>query len=204
MKRLFLASGSAGRKKLLSESLIDFEVVDQDADESEVSLDAPLQEVVQNLAQLKMGHVILPDDVQEDQELFILTADTLTVGHDGKYLGKPKNREHAIDMIKSHRGRMTLTGTGFCLEKRIYVDGSWKAEKQILGYVEGGCDFHVSDADLDFYLDNIPFLKVSGGVSLGKGRFSHQFCKAVEGSYSAIIGLPMFEVRQALVEIGFL
>ena len=204
MKRLFLASGSDGRKKLLTDSLISFEVVSQDADESTVSLDASLKEVVQGLAQLKMNHVHLPNDIEENQELFILTADTLTVGKDGSFLGKPQSRDHAVEMIKGHRGRMTVTGTGFCLERRIFIDGELKVDKRINGYAEGSCLFEVDDSSIDFYLDNIPFLKVSGGVALGKGSFSQQFLKEVRGSYSAIIGIPMFELRKALQEVGFL
>lgn len=204
MKRLLLASGSDGRKKLMSEALIPFEVVTQDADESVVSLDDPLKVVVQNLARLKMDHVVLPEDLKNDQEIFIITADTLTVGHDGFFLGKPKSREHAIEMIKSHRGRLTLTGTGFCVEKRICIDGVWKTDNVLMGYAEGACAFEVSDENIDFYLDNIPFLTVSGGVALGKGHFGQQFLKEVQGSYAAIIGLPMFELRQALIEVGFL
>ena len=202
-KRLFLASGSAGRRALLADALIPFEVINQDADESEISLDAPLKAVVQNLAQLKIDHVILPADLSVDQEIFIVTADTLTVGADGLFLGKPTSREHAVEMIVGHRGRLTLTGTGFCLEKRICVDGVWVAEKRILGYGEGYCGFEVSDEHIDFYLDRIPFLTVSGAVALGEGYFSQQFVREIQGSYTAIIGLPLFEVRQALQIIGF-
>ena len=202
-KRLFLASGSAGRKDLLTDSLISFEVIDQTADESQISLDAPLQKVVQDVAQLKMAHVILPDDLEVDQEIFILTADTLTVGADGRFLGKPTSRAHAVEMIIGHRGRLTLTGTGFCLEKRICVRGVWKVEKRILGYGEGYCSFEVADEHIDFYLDQIPFLSVSGAVALAAGYFSQQFVREIQGSYTAIIGLPLFEVREALEAVGF-
>jgi septum formation protein len=203
-KRLFLASGSAGRRALLADAGIPFEVVDQDADESQVSLDAPLKTVVQNLAELKMDHVIFPRDIQPDQEIVIITADTLTVGPDGRFLGKPTSREHAVEMIRGHRGRSTLTGTGFCVEKRICVRDRWVAKTRILGYSEGYCRFEVGDEHIDFYLDRIPFLTVSGAVALGAGYFSHQFVQEIKGSYASIIGLPLFEVRHALQAVGFL
>jgi septum formation protein len=201
-KRLLLASGSAGRKQLLTDSLIPFEVIDQTADESQCLLNGSLQQAVQDLAQLKMSHVILPKDIERDQELFILTADTLTLGVDGSFLGKPTSRDHAVEMIRNHQGRLMVTGTGFCLEKRTCLDGIWTTQKRILGYAEGGCFFEVSDQDLDFYLAHVPFLTLSGAASIRS--FGQQFVKEIRGSYSAIVGLPMFEIRQSLEEVGFL
>jgi predicted house-cleaning NTP pyrophosphatase (Maf/HAM1 superfamily) len=43
-------------------------------------------------------------------------------------------------------------------------------------------------------------------VSCGAGRiedFGENFLKSVNGSYTTILGLPMFELRRALKEIGF-
>lgn len=201
-KRLFLASGSASRKKLLTDAKISFELIAHDADESTVSLDAPLQDVVQNIAILKMDHILMPDNLKADQEIFVLTADTLTVTFDGSFLGKPTSREHAVEMLRACRKDNATVGSGFCLEKRICVDGVWVAEKRVLGYNKASCLFDVSDRDIDFYLDNIPFLDVSGGVTIE--GFGNQFLKNVQGSYSSIIGLPMFEIREALIEVGFL
>lgn len=47
-----------------------------------------------------------------------------------------------------------------------------------------------------------PFVYNSAGALFVEG-FGAQFVKEVNGSYSAIIGLPMFEVREALEQIGF-
>ena len=201
-KRLFLASGSASRKKLLTDAKIPFELIAHDADESTVSLDASLKEVVQNIAILKMDHILMPDSLKADEEIYVLTADTLTVTSEGAVLGKPTSRKHALEMLQGCRKDNATVGSGFCLEKRIFVDGSWIAVKRILGYNEASCLFDVSDRDSDFYLNNIPFLDVSGGVTIE--GFGNQFLKDVQGSYSSIIGLPMFEIREALIEVGFL
>jgi len=201
-KILFLASGSASRKKLLTDAHIPFRHISHDADETQCPLDRPLPEVLSELAQLKMDHIVMPDELSTDDEIFILTGDTLTVTAEGEFLCKPKDRADAVRMLKSCRKDHATVGSGFCLEKRVFIDGAWKQEKRILGYNEARCLFDVADRDIDFYLDNIPFLTVSGAVTIE--GFGNQFLRDVQGSYSSIVGLPMFEVRQALIEIGFL
>jgi septum formation protein len=201
-KTLFLASGSASRKKLLTDAKIPFQIVSHDADESQCPMEGSLEDVVTKLAVLKMDHIVMPDNLDTDQEIFILTSDTLTVTAEGEFLCKPTSREDAVRMLKSCRQGHAKVGSGFCLEKRIFVEGVWKTEQRILGFNEASCLFDVPERDVDFYLDNAPFLSVSGGVTIES--FGNQFVKDVQGSYSSIIGLPMFDIRNALFEIGFL
>ena len=54
---------------------------------------------------------------------------------------------------------------------------------------------------IDIYLEKTPYLDVSGGMAIEK--YGNQFLKTVQGSYSTIIGLPLFEVREALEKLGF-
>lgn len=201
-KTLFLASGSASRKKLLTDAQIPFQQISHNADESQCPMEGPLRDVVQKLAVLKMDHIMMPDNLDVDQEIYILTSDTLTVTAEGEFLCKPISREDAVRMLKSCRKGHAKVGSGFCLEKRIFVNGAWKREQRILGFNEASCLFDVSARDVDFYLDNVPFLSVSGGVTIES--FGNQFLKDVQGSYSSIIGLPMFDLRNALFEVGFL
>jgi septum formation protein len=129
-----------------------------------------------------------------------LTADTMTCDSHGTIRGKPADRDDALAQIRSARNKV-ITGTAFCLEKRIWRAGAWHTEKRIERYAEGTCWYIVPDAWLETYLAQ-PFIYSSAGTIFVEG-FGTQFVKEVHGSYSAIMGQPMFELRQALEEIGF-
>lgn len=195
---LYLASGSAGRKKLLIEAQIPFELISHAADETQCDLSQPIDVVVKHLALLKMKHVTLPQG-REGQILFVLTADTLTLNHQGELMGKPVDRDDAVRMISDRKP--TLTGTAFCLEKKEFQNGSWHTKDQIVDFDQAWCTVQVPDDSIDLYLREIPYLMVSGAISIG--GFGEQFVTEIRGNYSAIIGMPMYKLRQSLQKMNF-
>ena len=197
---LYIASNSASRKKLLEEAKIPFLVIDQDADETQVDTNQDFSQIVMQIAQLKMKHAQMLAGQHEDQICFVLTADTLGLTKSGRILTKPADRADAISMLQDAR-LGTVTATGFCLRKLVWQDGVWSLDKEIVDYEESESIFDVPDEFIDFYLDNIPFLSVSGAISIE--RIGGQFLQSVHGSYESIVGLPMFKIRKALFEFGF-
>lgn len=196
---LYLASGSATRKNLLSVSQIPFILISQNADESKASLQQSLQSLVTELALLKMDHILYPQ-AQEGDVAFFLTADTMTMDLNNELHGKPVDRNDAVRMLIACR-KGAMVGSAFCLERKVYSSGHWVSQRRIVGYRQARCVVDVPDSFMKFYLDKVPFLDLSGGISIE--GFGDQFVKEVEGSYSAILGLPMYEVREALYELGF-
>ena len=198
---LYIASNSASRKNLLQQAQIPFQVIDQDADESLISTQQPLSDIVVQIAQLKMQHAQIPAGTTEGQICFVLTADTLglaTMNH--RVLCKPVDRDDAISMLQDSR-QGTLTATGFCLRTLQWQGGSWKVLQEIVDCDQAESIFDVPHEFIDFYLNVVPFLTVSGAISIeGVGG---QFLESVNGSYETIVGLPMFKIRQALFKIGF-
>lgn len=200
---LYLASDSASRKGLLTEAQIPFQIISHTADESVVDVNKPLSEVVTEIAELKMNHVIVPAGTSEGQIVFVLTADTLTLkGGPGAYevFGKPRDRAHAEYMLKVTR-QGSITGTAFCLQKLVFKDGSWHSLDRQTGYAQGFNIIDIPDEFIDFYLDRIDFLNVSGAIKI-RG-LCEQFVKEIRGSYSAIMGMPMYELRDMLYRMGF-
>lgn len=200
MNILLLASQSRARRNLLSEAEIPFVQIEQSADENACDWNLPLQKLVTSIAKHKMGQVIMPPGTR-NKELYVLTADTLTEDMRGLVLGKPKNREHAMDMLRSVRAGTTRVGTAFCLEKKVYRFEQWQIAEQIIDYVEAKCIFSVPENKLHDYLDNSPALSCSGAFTLE--GYGAQFFKSIDGSYTTILGLPMCELRKALEKIGF-
>lgn len=197
---LLLASSSSSRKMLLDESQIPFKVIYQTADESQCDVGLPFQQLVEAIASHKMDHVIMPEG-KEGDVAFVLTADTMTEGADGSIQGKPVDRDDAIVKIKAARNGKQRVGTAFVLEKRTKVGSRWKTEKQIKQFVVASHYFCVPDEWIDVYLEKSWGLKASGAIAIE--GYGIQFLKEIDGSFSTIVGLPMFELREALQEIGF-
>lgn len=196
---LYLASESQSRKRLLELAHIPFTIISQTADESLCSLQQPLDGLVQEIAELKMNHIVLPVG-KEGEIAYFLTADTMTIDPHGQFHGKPVDRQSAIAMLKACR-QGAIVGTAFCLERKVYMHNQWHTQECITGYDRAWCVVDIPDEFLDFYLDQVPYTSVSGGITIES--FGEQFVKEINGCYSAIIGLPMYKVRDALYKLGF-
>lgn len=198
---LFLASKSPSRKMLLKQALIPFTVIEQTADEAQCDWSLPLATLVQNIAEYKMHHVVLPAGTVEGEFCFVLTADTLSQDKtDGFILGKPIDRADAIAQIK--RGRMgSRLCTAFYLNKYVWQNNEWHIKMSHTECVQVDYTFFIPDNLIDWYLDNSIGLQAAGAVAVEE--CGSQFLQSIQGSHSGLIGLPMFELRQALTACGF-
>lgn len=181
---IVLASASPRRKELLSMITPDFEVICSDVDESAITADTPKQ-LAQALAQAKCLAVAkqCPDKV-------VIGCDTV-VEKDGKVYGKPKDEQHAIEMLQTLSGASHQVHTGVCIAKGKQVI-SFAAtstvrfyplsQQQILQYVKTGEPF-----------DKAGGYGIQGGAAL--------FCEGIEGCYYNIMGFPVSRVARALQEI---
>lgn len=197
---LLLGSKSFSRKMLLTEAQIPFITIEQDADEMQCDWTLPLEQAVAAIARHKMEHLCMPGG-QDGQIAFVLTADTLSTDAHGQLNGKAIDRADAIAKIRLNRNRKNHLATAFCLERKQCIAGYWHTQERIERVVASYYTFDVPDAWIDIYLEKSIALQASGAVAVE--LFGSQFLKEVQGSYSTIIGLPLFEVREALEQIGF-
>lgn len=196
---LYLASKSISRQQLLKEAKIPFKLLSQSADEQACDWGLPLDKLVASIALHKMNQVLLP--VGKQQEIiFVLTADTLSQDKDGAIQGKPKDKKDAIAKIKKARHGTRLC-TAFYLDKKQFRQGKWHLLERVHQVIAAEYHFVVPDAWIDRYLQNTISLEVSNAIAIEV--YGTQFLKEVRGSYSTIVGLPMFEVREALEKLGF-
>lgn len=199
MNTLLLASKSPSRKFLLGQAQIPFVIIEQSADETACDWGLPLAKLVESIALHKMNHAVMPRG-KEGQIAFALTADTLSQDKDGSINGKPTDRADAIEKIKRARNGSRLC-TAFCLDQKIYRNGVWQIEKRIMQCIEAEYQFIIPDHWIETYLDKTMALSASNAIAVED--FGTQFLKMVHGSYSTIVGLPMFELREALEELNF-
>ena len=108
-------------------------------------------------------------------------------------LGKPEDAEDAKRMLRALSGQTHRVFTAIAI--------GW-GDKTVQRLCESQVVFaDLSDAEIDGY--------VASGEPMGKaGAYGVQgraaaFIARIEGSYSGIMGLPLFETAQALRELGF-
>ncbi len=196
---LYLASQSPIRRHLLEKACIPFQIIPQSTDERTLNWDRPVLDVVPAIARLKMDHALLPPG-EEKEHRFVLTADTLCVDHQGKVHGKPVDITDAIRMIKLWRLGCSVV-TAFCLDKKIYSDGTWRTETRREQTVSSSLNFSIPDRWIEEYLRRTKPLEIAGAVAIE--GYGFQFVKSIAGSYTTILGLPMYELIEALTELQF-
>jgi septum formation protein len=202
---LYIGSQSKHRQQLLEWSEIKYKVLKHKSDECGVDLKDGLMQYAIGIARSKMEHVIFPQKHEvETEKLFVLTVDTIVVAAESKEIfGKAKDLDDARRMLKILQKEPADVITGCCLEKRMWKDDSLQVVDKIHWATNALVEFCVEDEMIEAYLKKVPgILHVAGAVMI-EHPFGQQFCKQVQGSYSTIIGLPLFELRENLKRLGF-
>ena len=97
--KIYLASKSPRRRELLADMGIDYELLSAEVEES-YDPSMPPAEVVQYLSRLKLSAV---DFSQYPANTLFIACDTIVV-MDGRILGKPKDDEEALQMLRQLSG----------------------------------------------------------------------------------------------------
>ncbi len=199
-KKLYLASSSRSRQVLLQEALIPFECIGHDADEEAADRLLPFLDLLQQIARDKMDHALLQPGTHEGQEIFVLSADSMGYDAQGVVHGKPTDREDAIKKIKS-LGDKAVTATAYCLDKKRWDGSQWVIVERQERVVEARYRFVISDQWIDRYLEHSWAMSASGAIAVE--FYGAQFLEWIDGSFTAVMGLPMFELRTDLEKLGF-
>jgi len=206
--QIYLASGSKSRQELLKLANLPFTIIHQNANEDLFDRKNSLEQVVSQIAQAKMRCAMLPAGKFDGEIGYVLSADTMGTSLTGEIFGKPKDQADAIRMLKAFR-LGAQTGTAFCLEKKVWQvrDVSWQTKVSITRYVSASYVFNVPDEMLELYFEHsmsrfgISYLDVSGAVAIED--YGLQFATNFQGSFTAVMGLPLYELREELFKMGF-
>jgi septum formation protein len=185
MPDLVLASSSPRRALLLGSAGYMFTQTAPNVDEAPHSGESP-EDAVLRLARAK---ALSPDE----PAAFSLGADTAVV-IDGETLGKPADREDAVDMILRLAGRTHVVVTGWALAHHgdIVEDGF---EATLITMRD------ITRQEAEAYADSGEPLDKAGAYALqGEGK---RFITGIAGPRSNVIGLPLRAVVPALERAGF-
>ena len=181
--RVILASASPRRRELLSLIGIEHEVRPANIDETYLPGEAA-REHAERLAREKAGAIEVPDAIT-------IGSDTIVVV-DGRVLGKPRDREHAAEMLHQLSGRSHVVMTG--------VAAKWRG-KLVSGLEEVGVTFRpLRDDEIERYIDTGEPMDKAGAY--GIQGFGATLVERVDGDYFAVMGLPLNRLARLLETLG--
>jgi septum formation protein len=195
MVSFILASQSPRRKLLLEWAELKFEVVVSDTDETYPST-LPIKEVPEFIAKHKALAVAQKLKVQngETNDYCILAADTVVV-LDNTIIGKPKDREDAIDSIKSLSGKTHQVITGVC----ILYNGNMECFSEVTDVA-----FHtLTTEQIEYYIDNYKPYDKAGGYAIQEW-IGVVGIERIDGDFYNVMGLPVSKVIQKIKQLGLL
>ncbi|MFA6888928.1 MAG: Maf family protein [Candidatus Woesearchaeota archaeon] len=193
--QLILASNSWIRKILLDKVGIQYIIDVPDVDEEPINktIADPHQRVLK-LAELKAKAVAKK---YANTDALILGSDSVNL-RNGIVLGKPKSREHAIEMIKAASNGKDVQITGWCVVN-AKTDKMWSGVEELhfefLPMSDDAINTYLNDPDSHAYL-------CSGGFSIGS-QFYFRHCARVNGSNGLHYALPIEKIIPILQENGF-
>jgi septum formation protein len=196
--KLYLASKSPRRQLLLRQLDIEFETLllreaaGRARDVVEETLDSePAQHYVERMARTKaqVGWQRMQD--RKLAERPVLAADT-EVTLDGDVFGKPRDADDAMAMIRRLSGRTHQVFTAVALRHRERIDVEVSVSKVTLR--------RLSAAEIERYVATGEPLDKAGAYGV-QGRAA-AFISRLEGSYSGVVGLPLYETAALLARIG--
>ena len=186
---LILASKSPRRRYLLTQAGLSFTVIPSHIDESSVPLSSP-EVYVKLLAEAKANQVS-----EDYPEKWVIGADTVVM-IDENLLGKPESRAEARLMLKCLSGKIHQVFTGYCIcckaKNRSYSE-----------VIKTDVRFkRLSDTEIEWYIrTDEPFDKAGAYAIQGLGTF---LVKSIKGSYTNVVGLPVCEVIEYLIDEGII
>lgn len=184
--KIYLASQSPRRRELLQQIGVDFEVLPVEVDESPKQSESPI-DYVRRIALLKAeaGQNAKPDDRT------VIAADTAVVTTTGEILGKPLDDTDARRMLNELSGaeHKVLTAVALAHGKNSEVIVQHN-------YV---CFDVLTSTDIEM-LVNLGEARDKAG-SYGIQGTAAAFIRHIEGSYSGIMGLPLFETARLLRKV---
>jgi len=183
--QIILASASPRRKELLDQIKVTYEVHPVDLDESPLPDEMPLDYVNRVAAEKSAACV-----AQLKTEIPVLAADTVVVL--GRVImGKPQNQADAMAMLARLSGKTHQVYSAISLRGREH--------SQAVSITEVTFKCLTEREMLDYWRSGEPIDKAGSYAIQGMGGL---FVESIKGSFSGVVGLPLFETAELLSKQG--
>ena len=183
LMQIVLASSSPRRRELLSMLVPHFEVSAPDIDEAHHPGESP-DHYVTRLAKEKAVACATDNCVS-------LGADTVVV-YEGQILGKPADIDAARSVLEQLSGNVHTVFTGVGLAAGSQITSRLSATRVTFG--------QLLPETIETYLQTDEPWDKAGAY--GIQGYAGAFVERIEGSYSGVVGLPLYDTRQLLAGAG--
>jgi len=189
---IILASQSPRRAQLLRESGFEnIQIAPADVDET-VPEGMPHMDVALHLAQKKAHHqkyLLRPNAIIIAADTVVIVPNKSRTQSGTQILNKPQNRDEAVAMLKLLSGKKHQVVTGVCVVSENFEDAiSAVTEVQFE---------KMADTEIEFYVDNYKPYDKAGAYAVQEW-IGHCKIKAIKGTYSNVMGLPMYDLYKIL------
>ncbi|MDB6051373.1 MAG: septum formation protein Maf [Pseudomonas sp.] len=191
MPSLYLASGSPRRRELLTQIGVPFTAIGADIDETPLPDESPLA-YVERLARHKAGAGMATLIANGNAlNACVLGADTAVV-LDGSILGKPIDQADAWAMLSALSGREHEVLTA------VAIRDQHRCESRVVRSIVHFRSIQAAQAQT-YWDSGEPQDKAGGYAIQGLAAI---FVDGLQGSYSAVVGLPLCETAELLGRFG--
>lgn len=187
--RIVLASASPGRRELLAQMGHAFETVPANVDETVRDGADPGREA-ERLAVAKASEV-----AARTPPAIVIGADTL-VELGGEIIGKPRDRAHAVEMLRRLSGTTHRVITGICVVDNRH--GEATAETAVVSTAISMRP--ISDEQIRAYVESGEADGKSGAYAIQET--ADRYVLKVEGSFTNVVGLPTERLGEMLRGLG--
>ena len=184
--KIHLASASPRRKEILAAIGVAFTAAGVDIDESRYD-DEPVADMVIRLAAAKAAIARTGLDLSVP----VIGADT-AVAIDDRVLGKPGSQQEALEMLACLSGRAHKVVTGVALDHAGKVNTATSVTEVRFREIS-------PDEAEAYWQSGEPQDKAGAYAVQGIGGI---FVESISGSYSGVVGLPVFETATLLANAG--
>lgn len=180
-EQIYLASASPRRKELLTQLGVSFIQVANDFDETPLGNESA-EDYVTRLAIGKARSA--QPFCDPNKSLPVLGADTIVVLN-GQFLGKPTDLNEAKSMLKQLSGHthQVFSGVSLCYQDKTI----WQVSKSDVTFSQ------LTEQTIDAYCATKEPLGKAGSYAIQ--GIAGSFVNGINGSYSGIVGLPLYETR---------
>lgn len=182
--RLILASNSPRRRQLLGDCGLEYTLAQRYEVEEVYPADMVAEQVPEYLAGLKSDGY--PEQLLEGDVL--ITADTVVILGD-RILGKPADRDEAVEMIRALSGKTHTVVTGVMLRSAT-AKHSFSSHSKVTFRA-------LREEEIEYYVDTYSPLDKAGAYGIQEW-IGYVAVEHIEGSFYNVIGLP---VQRLYVEL---
>lgn len=185
---LILASKSPRRKEILENLGVKFEIITCETDEHTDERDG--KKYVEEIAFRKGDAVrsLLKKEDKFNEDMMILSSDTVVISADGEIMGKPKDRADAKRMILAFSDKPHFVISGIALITK---------EKTVITSETTTVFFDkVEENDIEKYLDLDEAYDKAGAYAIQ--GYASLWINGINGDYFNVVGLPVKKLSDTL------